>query len=113
MLVCWARWHWRGGLQQTIDSHMLQLLQHERRAMTALSIRELNQNMSKAIARAEAGEVIDITRNGKVVAEMRPKRTSKLDDPEYRAKYAAMMALMREGLPGLKGPASYEERTGR
>ncbi len=81
--------------------------------MGVMSVRELNANTSKAIARAEAGEVIEITRNGKVVIEMRAKRKNRMDDPEYREKYEKMLALMREGLPGLGGPASYEERTGR
>lgn len=42
--------------------------------MAAVSIRELNANISKVIDRVEAGEVVDISRNGKVVAEIRPKR---------------------------------------
>ena len=33
--------------------------------MGVMSIRELNANLSKALARAEAGEVIEITKNGK------------------------------------------------
>jgi prevent-host-death family protein len=81
--------------------------------MGVMSIREFNANMSKAIARAEAGEVIEITRNGKAVVELRAKRKNRLDDPEYRAAYERMLTGMREGIPGLKGPATYEERTGR
>lgn len=81
--------------------------------MGAISIRELNANTSRAIARAEAGETIDITRHGKVVAELRSKPRNRMDDPEYRAKYEKMMAAMREGIPGLKGPFTYEERTER
>jgi antitoxin (DNA-binding transcriptional repressor) of toxin-antitoxin stability system len=81
--------------------------------MGVMSIREFNANMSKAIARAEAGEVIEITRNGKAIVELRAKRKNRLDDPEYRAAYERMLAGMREGIPGLNGPATYEERTGR
>lgn len=81
--------------------------------MGVMSIREFNANMSKAIARAEAGEVIEITRNGKPVVELRAKQTNRMDDPEYRARYEKMLAGMREGIPGLTGPATYEERTGR
>ena len=81
--------------------------------MGVMSIREFNANLSKAIARAEAGEVIEITRNGKAVAELRAKRKNRMDDPEYKAAYEKMMALMKEGIPGLKGPYTYEERTGR
>lgn len=42
--------------------------------MGIMSIRELNANLSKAISRAEAGETIKITRNGKVVANVTPER---------------------------------------
>ena len=81
--------------------------------MTVMSIREFNANTSKAIARAEAGEVIEITRNGKPVAELRAKRKNRLDDPEIRAAYERMVKGFEKGIPGLSGPATYEERTGR
>jgi antitoxin (DNA-binding transcriptional repressor) of toxin-antitoxin stability system len=82
--------------------------------MGVMSIREFNANTSKAFAKVEAGETLDITKNGKVIAEVRPPRPkNKLDDPEHRAKHEKMMALLRKGLPGLNGPASYNERTGR
>jgi antitoxin (DNA-binding transcriptional repressor) of toxin-antitoxin stability system len=79
--------------------------------MGVMSIRELNANMSKAIARAEAGEVIDITRNGKAVVELRAKRKNRMDDPEF--KKARDKFLKGFGIDGLTGPATYEERTGR
>lgn len=81
--------------------------------MGVMSIREFNANMSKAFAKVEAGETIKVTRNGKIIASVVPEHNNPMDDPEYRAKYEKMMALMREGIPGLKGPATYEERTGR
>jgi antitoxin (DNA-binding transcriptional repressor) of toxin-antitoxin stability system len=81
--------------------------------MGVMSIREFNANTSKAFALVEAGETIKVTKNGKVIASVVPERVNHMDDPEYRAKYEKMMALMREGIPGLKGPATYEERTGR
>lgn len=81
--------------------------------MGVMSIREFNKNVSAAFAKVEAGESLDITKDGRVFAEVRPKRANRMDDPEYRAKYEKMIALMREGIPGLRGPATYEERTGR
>lgn len=81
--------------------------------MGVMSIRELNANLSKALARAEAGEIIEITRNGKPIVELRTKRVNKMDDPEFRAARERMMKRMTKGIPGLKGPATYEERTGR
>lgn len=79
--------------------------------MGVMSIRELNANMSKAIARAEAGEVIDITRNGKAVVEIRAIRQNRMNDPEF--KRAREKFLSGFGIKGLTGPATYEERTGR
>ena len=81
--------------------------------MASISVRELNANLSRVITRAEAGEVIDITRNGKAVAELRAKGSSLMDDPAVREVHSRMVAALREGIPGLSGPATYEERTGR
>lgn len=81
--------------------------------MGVMSIREFNANTSKAFAKVEAGESIDVTRNGKVIAEIRPKRASRMDDPELRARWERMLKGLEEGVPGLGGPATYEERTGR
>jgi antitoxin (DNA-binding transcriptional repressor) of toxin-antitoxin stability system len=81
--------------------------------MGVMSIREFNANSSKAFAKVEAGETLDITKNGKVFAEIRPKQKSRMDDPEFQRKWEAMMMSMREGIPGLKGPFTYEERTER
>jgi prevent-host-death family protein len=81
--------------------------------MGVMSIREFNANISKAIAKVEAGEVIELTRNGKIIAQIIPKRANKMDDPEFQAARERMLARMERGIPGLKGPATYEERTGR
>ena len=81
--------------------------------MGVMSIRELNANLSKALARAEAGEVIDITKNGKAIVELRAKPANKLDDPQFRAAYERMVKGFEKGIPGLTGPATYEERTNR
>ncbi len=81
--------------------------------MGALSVRELNNNLSAAIARVEAGEVLTVTKHGKPVLEMRPKPANKMDDPAWRAAYERMLAGLREGVPCLTAPATYEERTGR
>lgn len=64
--------------------------------MGALSVRELNQNISKALARVEAGERIDITRNGRVVAELRPKRPVR--DALWWQTYHEMKAAMDKGV---------------
>lgn len=81
--------------------------------MGVMSIREFNANISTAFARVEAGETIEVTKNGKVIAEIRPKRANRLDDPEFRAAYERLVKGWEKGIPGLTGPATYEERTGR
>ncbi len=81
--------------------------------MGVMSIREFNANTSKAFAKVEAGEVIEITRNGKPIAEIRPKRKDRMDDPEFRAARERFLEGLKTGVPGLTGPATYEDRTGR
>lgn len=81
--------------------------------MGVMSIREFNANTSAAFAKVEAGETIEVTKNGKVIAEVRPRPKNRLDDPEVRAAVDRMVARFKDGIPGLKGPATYEERTGR
>lgn len=81
--------------------------------MGVMSIREFNKNTSAAFAKVVAGETLEITKNGKVIAEVRPKKANRMDDPEFRTKYEKMIEMMREGIPGLKGPFTYEERTER
>ncbi len=81
--------------------------------MGVMSIREFNANTSAAFAKVEAGETIEVTKNGKVIAEIRPKRKNRLDDPEIRAAWEKLRQGMETGIPGLSGPATYEERTGR
>jgi antitoxin (DNA-binding transcriptional repressor) of toxin-antitoxin stability system len=81
--------------------------------MGVMSIREFNQNTSAAFAKVEAGESLDITKNGKVIAEIRPKRMNRMDDPEFRAARERILERMERGIPGLKGPFTYEERTER
>jgi antitoxin (DNA-binding transcriptional repressor) of toxin-antitoxin stability system len=81
--------------------------------MGVMSIREFNKNASAAFAKVQAGEVLDITKNGKVIATLSAKPQNRMDDLEYRAAHEEMIALFRGGLPYLGGAASYEERTGR
>lgn len=81
--------------------------------MGVMSIREFNRNTSAAFAKVEAGETIEVTKNGKVIAEIRPKRKNRLDDPAIRAASEKLLANLRERPLGLSGPATYDERTSR
>ena len=81
--------------------------------MGVMSIREFNKNASAAFARVEAGESIQVTRNGKVIARITAEPDNPMNDPDYCAAHEEMMKLFRGGLPYLGGAARYEERTGR
>lgn len=81
--------------------------------MGVMSIREFNANVSKAFAKVEAGELIEITRNGKIIAEIRPKRQNRMDDPEFVAARERLLAGMAKGIADINGPFTYEERTER
>lgn len=79
--------------------------------MGAISIREFNGNVSRYIARAEKGEVIEVTRNGKVVAEVRAPSRPDRDSPEWKESHRRLMELLRQGVP-IGRTFSYEERNG-
>ena len=83
--------------------------------MGAMSIREFNSNISKALSAAEKGEDIVLTRHGKQVlrvtrdgvealAELRPMMTRE-------AARLRMIELMRQGID-LGGPFTHDERNG-
>jgi prevent-host-death family protein len=55
--------------------------------MRTVSIRDANQNFSRLIKEVEAGETVVITRQGKPVAELKPRPVNRLDDPKVRAAY--------------------------
>ena len=78
--------------------------------MGVISIRELNANISKALARVEAGESLDISKNGRVIAELRPKRPVR--DSAWQKNYDEMAALMRKGLPLGIGKVTPEDKYG-
>jgi prevent-host-death family protein len=63
--------------------------------MRSTTVRDANQNFSKLIAEVEQGETVLITKNGRTVAELRPRSDDRRDDPEWRAAYERMLELMR------------------
>lgn len=78
--------------------------------MGILSVREFNANVSKAISRVEAGETIVITKNGQVVAELRPRSDAR--SAEWQAAYDESQALMRNGLDLRIGKVTVEDKYG-
>lgn len=63
--------------------------------MMKMTARDANQSFSRMLAAVEKGEVVLITKNGKTVAELRPRVDDPRDDPEWRRAYERMMALMK------------------
>lgn len=78
--------------------------------MGAISVRELNANISKVLARVEAGEMLDITRNSKVIAELRPK--GRVRDVAWWKAYDESVALLRKKRPGKIGMISQDDKYG-
>lgn len=64
--------------------------------MRTVSIRDANQNFSRLIKEVEAGETVVITRQGKPVAELKPRPASRLDDPQVRAAYERLQRHFAE-----------------
>lgn len=79
--------------------------------MTVLSVRELNSNISKVLSRVEAGETLEIAKNGIVIAELRPKTAQRVDDPVWRAGFDALMKDISKGVP-FGRTFSHDERNG-
>ena len=78
--------------------------------MGVLSVRELNANISKALARVEAGEILDISRNGKVIAELRPKRPAR--DAAWQKVHQESVEFLTRGLPLGIGKVTPEDKYG-
>lgn len=64
--------------------------------MKRITAREANQNFSRVLAEVEQGETVLITKNGKTVAELRPRPDDPREDPVWRARFEHMLQLMRE-----------------
>ncbi len=64
--------------------------------MSTVTVRELNANISKAIARVEAGETLEIMKNGRVVAEMRPHMREQSE--AWRRAHKDSATFLRRGI---------------
>ncbi|OYY90175.1 MAG: hypothetical protein B7Y45_08835 [Sphingomonas sp. 28-66-16] len=78
--------------------------------MGIMSVRELNANISRALAMVEAGETLDITRNGKVVAELRPKPIVR--DEAWWRLHEASTAFLEHGVPLGLGKVTEQDKYG-
>ena len=80
--------------------------------MGIVTVREFNANISKVLARIEAGETIDISKNGVVIAELRPKQNDRMNDRQWREAYEATLAFMQEGLNLGIGKVTMQDKYG-
>jgi antitoxin (DNA-binding transcriptional repressor) of toxin-antitoxin stability system len=78
-----------------------------------MPIREFHADVANMIARVEAGETIDLTRDGKVVARLQPPAHSDEASNQRSLQQSWQAYVDGFGIAGLSGPASYDERTGR
>ena len=79
--------------------------------MGVMTVRELNANVSQALARAKSGEVLVITKNGEPQAELRPPRPVR--DEAWHAAYARMLKRMETGIfTEPVGTITYEDKHG-
>src|SRR5687768_7483899 len=78
--------------------------------MGILSVRELNANISKALARVEAGETLEIAKNGKIIAELRPKAAAR--DAAWQKAFDESAAFLSRGLPLGIGKVTSEDKYG-
>lgn len=62
--------------------------------MRTTTARDANQNFSKLLAEVESGETILITKNGRTIAELRPRPDDPRADPDWLAAYQRMVELM-------------------
>lgn len=78
--------------------------------MNAITVRELNADVSKAIARVEAGETLEISRNNRVIAELRPSSGKHGVERERAAK--TMAAILARGFELGGGPLTADDKYG-
>jgi prevent-host-death family protein len=64
--------------------------------MKTLGVRELKKNLSEALREVQAGEIIEVTNRGQVIARVVPVRPPKQDPEAIRTALADMDALAAE-----------------
>ena len=57
---------------------------------------EAKAKIAELLDKVTAGETVLITKNGRTVAEIRPRADDPRQDPEWRSAYEEMLRLMKE-----------------
>lgn len=83
--------------------------------MKSITVRDADKDFSKLLAEVERGEVVLITRDGKPVAELRPRTDHLCVDPIWRANFEHLVALLKD-TPGTGlqvGPITEDDKYGK
>ena len=78
--------------------------------MGAMNVSEFKLRADDALERVEAGEIIEITRHNRAVAELRPKRG--VHDVEWNRASKEMITIMRHGFELGGGPYTEDDKYG-
>lgn len=63
--------------------------------MRMITVREANQRFSRVLSEVEKGETILITKNGQIVAELRPRPHDPRQDSEWRRAHQRLVGCLR------------------
>lgn len=78
--------------------------------MGAMNVTDFGTKAKDALERVEAGEIIEITRNNRTIAELRPRRGA--HQVEWNQAAREMIDIMRKGVRLGGGPYSEEDKYG-
>ncbi len=78
--------------------------------MGVMTVTDFRLHAADAMARVEAGEIIEITRQNRTIAELRPRNGA--GDVAWNAAAKAMVAAMREGFDLGGGPFNEGDKYG-
>lgn len=78
--------------------------------MGVMNITDFRLRAAEALQRVEAGEIIEITRNNRPIAELRPREG--FSDAEWNAASRRMIQLMKQGQNLGGGPLTLSDRYG-
>ena len=80
--------------------------------MTKMTVGDLHDQTERAVAMAEAGVKVEVTRDGRVVAELVPRAPAEHMPERREAAIADLMAALRKGFPLGGRKLTIEDRYG-
>ncbi len=80
--------------------------------MGVITIGEFSSDAARAVARVEAGETLQITRDGRPVAVLRPPLVAPIRDAQWHQARAELDSLMAKGFGPSTGKVTYDDKYG-